>query len=1450
MWGCVTREVQVGSNLPDGVERRPESDELGPYAEFVLDQENLPLLRRFSSEGIIHWLSNKKEHTTGNIGGIFQSHLLNKLYYSKRKNVEERGWYEWPVDNIRLFMGTIFLTMLYILWLKEFPGYPTIPILISSVMATALLHAIAVDGWNNGVECRTDVYTNIPEAIVVWSVGAGGVVALTGIIDWYAGTEIGAVIGFWEGLLGTWATVSTAYVIRAKTKFNDKEPFLKWTKEENGNIIARSLKAHDDEGTKDAWRKGFSNLAHNTLIVENPDLRFPDGDKSEHPTISRKERYHLALLRKNGLWDDSSKTASYAKWLGWSEEDIAANNDEDIWNALARYIENRTEADLRNSLGRVMGEEQILQYLPGLVGNPEFWLKREVTVKTNESDSGEKESFLQWVDRVICSSGVHYLVSEAAKGKSTTLNLLTLHHVNSESGIWPLRVKLRELYLRTSEQPLIQRVREFYKINADKRFNYVEERFDAVMDGDATPPLLILDGLDELPPRNQIELLDELKNESWPIPILVVTRPDKRILGRGHAVLGKMTGQQRVEVLRNLDLDPEVLRQMENLPEALIDRPFALLIAAEKIRVEQTSSLEAGDINLSLSEISKMYEENYFEREAEKKSWLEKLGDNLSYVEPIKDALNHLAIHHIRHHAPPQRNDPAVVERKEFLDVAVKLKIIDSDLNMIDGWLTGFYAARSPDFRLEAWNAVLEDVYQNPDRSELIIRYLVASASAEQTQNWDMLGLDAPVVMDIASQEWLAMDRSSRKSMMRRFGIPHDDEGRLDFPPEHDFMECELPELLALLHFHCSIADTEGWHSPEENTDTQWEVLFTALTMRYYEEFKDEIYRLEKEVNPPPGRHNKGPIKEEWDKSRTSYYGRRFALGNVLSCFPDQMESFLQELFGEGYARGVNRVRKLVPYNHHRDARRDILDHDVMYFGDAAPSPLLRVIEERLDRGDEELQSLIFAVGMIEIHAERRLFKLSRAVLDESVPSAYEIKGEPRIKALIMLHRIIGYRLRMNNKLIYEFTEMQLPESDFGIPLEIIWDGSESKGYSPYARRFLSDEEFCPLEQTYGHRGNQHGAGRSRQEIPSHFVNDKLRVKHWRGWYRRRTDSGVGVKITEKFLSTLIIPDRDLNEKDRLLSMKDLSQYLPSRENRTPIVTMYPYITIDQTLEQGSYSRAAFDSWKKTEAKEYYASLPSENSRLRRIIRAPVENFITSRLKLQWKDPEPYHPYLVCFRGEGYAVDTEPVANAVSLIFNKDLLSWIIGTRISRRSRKRTSHVYRQPNTDLAEVYRNLMRIDNRRFQPSTMFEDIEKKLAGLRKTGKVAVYLKRGEKQIGGKTHRVLLVPETDWKDRDFTDLTYELGHTGIEEAFSSIYLAVPGAPEDAHLNRWYAVDFVLGSDDRGGRYIFPDHETIEPLCQLCAAETIEIKGDPNQIFICGGCSEWWFRRPENEEE
>jgi len=557
---------------------------------------------------------------------------------------------------------------------------------------------------------------------------------------------------------------------------------------------------------------------------------------------------------------------------------------------------------------------------------------------------------------------------------------------------------------------------------------------------------------------------------------------------------------------------------------------------------------------------------------------------------------------------------------------------------------------------------------------------------------------------------------------------------------------------------------------------------------------------------------------------------------------------------------------------------------------------------------------------MIEVHALMPLFKLSRVVLEKFVPCAYEIQGEPWHEVRIMLHRIIGYRKNHNIPFIGKCKGMQFPESNLGIPLEITIDEDFSifsrtfesdEQFLPLERKHgpmkLSGRSYVNDElRVFWARGARRKTIESgigvkiledvsinpfllREPLSTLIVPDnhlyERKTEQLQNLSKKLLEVDDNVKRLKKLnaekshqeshkllkanserklvYEAMLRMEKELElhrsgEDLRSLAIKEISPFLPScDEQTTALLTMLPWDGYTNVL--GGYldkptRKQISKKWEDNESKEYWATLPSEDSRLIRMIKVPVRLFITPRLKLQWMMPKPHRPYLVSFRGGGFAADTELVANVVSLNFSKGILYWIIG----REGRTRGSCVYRQPNTDLAEIYREFMEIDNRRFQPLSAFEDIDKKLDDLRKTGKVSVYLKSNEEQIGDKTHRVLLVPETEWQNRDFTDLKYDIRPQGklgtteggeIEQAFSSIYSVIPGSPEDAHLNRWYAVDFVLGSDDSGERHLFPDHKTIEPLCQLCAAETIEIKGDPEQFFICDGCSEWYLK-PQNEEK
>ncbi|HIC50246.1 MAG TPA: hypothetical protein EYP01_02170, partial [Candidatus Poseidoniales archaeon] len=58
--------------------------------------------------------------------------------------IEDRGWYEWPLDHIPIFMGIAFLAMILIFWLGGFPVLPAIVFAIVLLATTFLLGAIAV----------------------------------------------------------------------------------------------------------------------------------------------------------------------------------------------------------------------------------------------------------------------------------------------------------------------------------------------------------------------------------------------------------------------------------------------------------------------------------------------------------------------------------------------------------------------------------------------------------------------------------------------------------------------------------------------------------------------------------------------------------------------------------------------------------------------------------------------------------------------------------------------------------------------------------------------------------------------------------------------------------------------------------------------------------------------------------------------------------------------------------------------------------------------------------------------------------------------------------------------------------------------------------------------------------------------------------------------------------
>ena len=1363
-------ETELAGQLPEDVGRRPEASELGAYARFVIESHDLPKLYR-----------------KDNLQDFFQwlnSREMHRLRHFGQK-LTLRPLNKWYYKHDKL--------------------------------------------WNNGRSHLLDFIVHIHLIIGVILLGVGAGFPAERLLE-----GVGALFGI---------------VLVDSYALSDKIAYRGWIERENTERAQRCIWEMNDKGREVGWRESFWNLSALIGTGKTEFPNFKDFNSQQGRKITEAHRYDLAVLRTRVLWNNPGKAEEYAEWQNLNKEErrTEEKKDEELTTALKRYIEKEALADLKQGLAKVMSEEDSEDYLPTLVevddgaDRPLFWLTREITLKEGNADRSVESGFLEWVEEVLRTSKVHYLVSEAAKGKTTTLNLLAIHHLRTDvSGIWPIRVKLRKFSSRSEKANLnlMARIRAAYVDEADAyHYETIDARFDwAIKGGDSDDrPLVILDGLDELPQTKQARLMDELNQYQGDIPIIVATRPISAVLEREHAVLGNMTGLQRTEVLRNLKLDPEELERVERLlPESLIDRPFALLIAARELK-KSAASVDHPDVNLSLFKICEIYEEEYFEREKEKRTDDEDLRDHRVFVPALKTALRNLALEQLRGNSSP--SDDLV--SKEKLTKAEKLNIIGKDDLLTDTWLEGYYASKSDNLVREDWDRILKNLSSKPDRRDLIVRHFVARAAPSETPNWNKLGSHAPIVMDIAGQEWLAMNLANRRGMLERLGVPHDDKGRLAFEGNEEFLGCEFTELLSLMHFHCMIAESERWHSDEGVNDLQWEYLFTEITSRYYSEFKDKIEILKRDFVGDQKSQDQNLI--EW--------GLKFAMGENLSCTHTATGAFLKALHG----KEITRVRKLVPYNHFRTHSHP----ESIYCENATPSPLLDFIEKSLVKSSDELEALIFSVGMIEIHARRTLFKLERSVLEERVPSAYEITGPSWERARILLHRIIGIRDATNNWLIGRLEEMKPPQSRFGIPMEIRTVVREKRKVLA-GREFGSVKEFETLLKKGGD-----------PLIPQKAMFFDSGLKPIKENWKKEEFSAIGVRIAHNSYSVFIIPS-SISDPGNLLHLlpsinpqnaavayfnrditwrkrEEIREKFESEKEAEIQILLEGVEGLDlevaskkwEKWTKGRVRKASRDWWEGEEGGRAYTSLPADGAYQRRMV-LHRNQFIIPKIGLGYDFSIAGH-YLISFR-PSTSIDRVKGGMAISLYFHRDLISWCTG---GDPSPSFVAPLLPEANEKLGEIYQKFLGINNARFHPSSAFHDVKEELGRLKRMGKVAVYLKSSDMTMrGDKPYRQLFVPGTIWWNPEFSDLTFEIGTEGergaIEKAFSDIFSAIPEPPADAHLNRWYAVDFVLDNDFMGYRVFHPDFKSIGLLCQICATVPVEVEGLADQKFVCGGCSEW----------
>ena len=243
----------------------------------------------------------------------------------------------------------------------------------------------------------------------------------------------------------------------------------------------------------------------------------------------------------------------------------------------------------------------------------------------------------------------------------------------------------------------------------------------------------------------------------------------------------------------------------KNLPPALIDCPFALMIAAGLLNDSHGSTGVSDKMNdLSIQRI-RVYLEKRCSEDAKKTHTDSTLARNASI-----SGLQSVGRYQIKRCANGRF-------RKFSIDQAVELDPMDRTQihrngNLVDTWLEGYYAVSHESFSRNDWDEILNHADVPEGRRSLILRNYCSSSPAPMAPKWDELGSHGPEVMAIVSEEWQAMNEENRVSLMERFGIPHDQSGNINFSPgmEELLLKCELSELLSL--FICfSIVDSSHW---------------------------------------------------------------------------------------------------------------------------------------------------------------------------------------------------------------------------------------------------------------------------------------------------------------------------------------------------------------------------------------------------------------------------------------------------------------------------------------------------------------------------------------------------------------------------------------------------------------------------------------------------------------
>ena len=935
--------------LPEGVGRKPIYTELGEYGQFVFEPDILPSFYRVESgDDLCHFIFD-----SGHYQGKTSAYepLQRKMFQTLCSD------YVSPYKKLQ---------RLFYIGMAKFYGN------IAAIITLTILFSLVYFSLE---------YLNLESIWVFIGIAIMGVP--TTFLLWFFNLR-NYVLADSHSLYTNWQAEENPDPNTNTCQNANTIDVIDWFNSVSGNHIPLNQDHKEKIGAAVSFfsksQRGFGvSTIYPFKGLSQPSLR----------ELDEEDRYLLAQLRTEKLWSESNKVINqYCDWLGWDNSEKRNAKSQDLYliaGWLKEELIKKYTRDIEKGLERLIGNKtERRAYFQRMHDETLFWLERPVESENN------KQPFLQWIKKEIeqWDGEILYLTSEAAMGKSTTINLFGLAGCEDKlsSNIIPIRIKIRELEYdiqksrNKTDEDFIRLILNTINVESVGKTNYaIRHYLDSQYN---SQPLLILDGMDEIKRGNQQILLDRLSNlVDLEFPIIVTSRPSNLVSpesvpsGR-HAQLCHLSPEQRMKILQNLEMSAQALESMQDyLSPELIDRPFALMIAAKTLRKSEELEGVMGTRNdLSISKICQEYLQQFNYREDTKRT---SDDDDNSLRRNSKTALEAIASHQVGVMCGNIDEGVFPIIDIEIEKYLLKRSQINNNLILIDTWLEGYYAASSQFFEASNWGDILR-YGDEPGRRSLILRNYCCNAPVKKTPNWNELGDYAPEIMHIASEEWLTMNIEKRQKLLNRFGIPTDENGHIDFTDENDELlnQCTISELLAIIHFHCSIMDVEKWK--KGFVDQQWEKMFKIFLNRI-DQYVSKEQKILIKVQKPTSKEKK-----------TSH-------------------QLVSEILSENVAKYV---KKLIPF----EGKTAESSFSSVYSGNDNPISLFNVIANEIKINHDD-SNICTAVYLIPLFANNTLFRIDAEVMLKHFDEDYSgVSG----KYIDMFCKLVGITRKQNMELARE----------------------------------------------------------------------------------------------------------------------------------------------------------------------------------------------------------------------------------------------------------------------------------------------------------------------------------------------------------------------------------------------------------------------------------------------